>query len=712
MFASDLAVQLFANAPMAILMIDLRAGPPTITYGNPVCLERTGFCTDQLLSTQFYVLTGLLDRPNVLAWVESAFRERRQISIDAELLRQDGSTFGCRLTLTPMQELDGSAGNYLVFVGDLEKGITPNQASVPDEPSEILIDAIESIQDAFGVFDAQDRLILCNDLYAQTFTLNSKFSEIVGMSFADLVRTSVRDRGELMAPGFSDLESWVAERTRRHREPEGSTSEIQFSNGVWLRLSERPTRNGGIASVRTDITEFKHAQHAAEHLAFHDQLTSLPNRHMLLHRLSDVQHLNRRGEGFGAVFMLDIDHFKTINDTRGHDFGDRVLATFASRLRKSLRDADQAFRLGGDEFLVLLLDMGNTEEEAIASASRVADKIHGKLSEPFQFDAIEFSVTSSIGIALFATADLDIAEVIKAGDLALYEAKRLGRNSTYFFNQEIHAKFKRREAIELTLRAAIDHQEFDLYFQPQVDSHGKVLGAEALLRWLPDDGPVRQPNDFVGIAEDSGLIVPIGQWVLQAACNQLANWQRNPATAHLTVSVNVSPRQFREAGFPAFVSACLQRSGANPASLTLEITEALLSKPTDKLLAELQALKALGVRLCIDDFGLAHASLKDLKKLPIHFLKIDRTFLQDLEQDGDCRAVVRSILFIASTFGLRVIAEGVETAYQHEVLTAEGCEIFQGYLFAKPLRVLSFDPFAALLPRSDQLRLATQRATA
>ncbi len=694
MFANDMASQLLASAPMGILVLDLAAGEPSIIYCNPAYLELTGFRADQVVNGHPYAFAGLFARPAVLDWVADGVRARRQTTVEVQLARHDGSKVDCQLLLSPVQEADGNVWKYLVFVNCRGEVEASEALSIANEWRENLEDAIESIQDAFGLFDANDCLILCNTKYAQTFTLKSSFSEIAGMTFADLVRSSVRDRGEVIEPGYPDLEAWVAERTRRHRQPGGSLREIEFANGVWLQVSERPTRKGGIVGVRTDVTQLKRAQHAAEKLAFHDQLTNLPNRHMLFQRLGDAQRLNRRGEGFGAVFLLDIDHFKTINDTRGHDFGDRVLVTFASRLRKALRDSDQAFRLGGDEFLVLLLDMGSSEDEAVANASKVAQKVHQQLGEPFRFDAIEFSVSSSIGIALFATATLDIVEVLKAGDLALYEAKRLGRNSTYFFNQEIHAQFKRREAIESTLRTAIDHGEFDLYFQAQVDRDGQVQGAEALLRWLPHDSAVRLPEDFVGIAEESGLIVPIGHWALQAACTQLANWQRNPATAHLTLSVNISPRQFREPHFGAFVASCLRASGANPVNLILEINEAMLTRQTSQMLAELQVLHALGVKLCIDDFGLAHASLRDLKDLPIDSLKIDRSFLNDLRPDCEDRRVVRSILFVAASFGLRVVAEGVETEFQHRVLMDEGCQAFQGYLYAKPVRVLAFAPSA------------------
>ncbi len=443
-------------------------------------------------------------------------------------------------------------------------------------------------------------------------------------------------------------------------------------------------------AVFVDVTEKKLAEDEIKRLAFYDQLTGLPNRRLLLDRLNHALATQSRHQRSGALLFVDLDNFKTINDTLGHDLGDELLKEVAERLTTNVRAGDTVARIGGDEFVVLLDDLSPLAEEAARQAENVGEKILDKLNQEYRFDQQLQRSSASVGIALFEPG-IEVDELFKRADLAMYQAKNAGRNTLCFFDPKMQAMVRARLALEAGLREAIDAGRFFLLYQPQVDAAGTVFGAEALLRWQRGDGVVVAPGEFIALAEESGLILAIGAWVIDAACRQLVAWAQREQTAVLTLSINVSARQFHHPDFVAQVTSALERSGADPRRLKLELTESQLLDDIDDVIAKMSALRAVGVRFSLDDFGTGYSSLAYLKRLPLDQLKIDRSFVRDLLTGVNDGAIVRTVVALGNSLGLSVIAEGVETAEQQRRLADLGCLCYQGYLFGRPQRIEQFE---------------------
>ncbi|MCB1942706.1 MAG: EAL domain-containing protein, partial [Candidatus Accumulibacter sp.] len=398
-----------------------------------------------------------------------------------------------------------------------------------------------------------------------------------------------------------------------------------------------------------------------------------------------------RHERQGALLFIDLDNFKTLNDTLGHDMGDRLLQHVARRLSDCVRERDTVARLGGDEFVVMLEDLGRRPEDAAAQTRNVAGKILDVLNQPYDLTGHEYHNTPSIGITLFGDGKDGIDELMKRADLAMYEAKAAGRNTLRFFDPQMQAVVTARASLEKDLRDALHKRELVLFYQPQVDVTGRVIGAEALLRWQHPQRGMVSPGEFIPLAEETGLILPLGLWVLETASAQSVVWATG--RPDFTVSVNVSARQFRQANFVEQVLAVLARSGAEPKHLKLELTESMLFDNVQEMIAKMSALKDRGVGFSLDDFGTGYSSLSYLKRLPLDQLKIDQSFVRDLLTDPNDEVIARTIIALASTLGLAVIAEGVETVEQRDALEAQGCHAYQGYLFSRPLPVAEFDVF-------------------
>ena len=448
-------------------------------------------------------------------------------------------------------------------------------------------------------------------------------------------------------------------------------------------------------AVGRDITQRKTAEDMIRHLAFYDPLTDLPNRQLLLDRLQKATASSARSGQHGALLFIDLDNFKILNDTLGHHMGDQLLKKVAQRLSASVRKTDLVARLGGDEFVVMADDLSNDPAAAAHKARVLGEKVLNTLREPFGLNGHQHFATPSIGVAIFSGAQADVGELLKQADLAMYQAKSMGRNTLCFFDPAMQSAMTANARTGSDLRSGLRRGEFLLYYQPQVDRAGVITGVEALLRWNHPERGLIPPSEFIPVAEDTGLILPLGQWALETACAQLAAWARRPETANLSIAVNVSVRQFRHPDFVDLVMACIRNSGIRPQRLKLELTESLLADRMEITIQKMGMLKALGVTLSLDDFGVGYSSLSVLKRLPLDQLKIDKAFVADVLTDPNDAAISRAIIALAQSLSLQVVAEGVETVEQRDFLTYQGCDQFQGYLFSKPLPIEQLDALLA-----------------
>ena len=472
----------------------------------------------------------------------------------------------------------------------------------------------------------------------------------------------------------------------------------------WIELDITPIKDAnGIAthwvSAARDITQRKIAEEEIEYLAFYDPLTQLPNRQMLMERLerallqSKVRIKNIPTNNNGALMFIDLDNFKVLNDTMGHATGDMLLRQVATRLGACVRLSDTVARLGGDEFVVMLESLPEEVPAATDYSRSVAQRILLALSEPYDLAGHQHESTCSIGVTLFSKRKQNMGDLLKQADLAMYQAKAAGRNSLCFFDPAMQAVATANATLNSELRQSLRKQDFLLHYQPQVGLSGHVFGVEALMRWQHPERGLVYPNDFIAQAEESGLILPMGKWALETACTQLASWAARHETSQLYIAVNVSVRQFRHPEFVDMVMMTIKNAGVDANLLRLELTESLLATGMDVTIAKMVILKAAGVKLSIDDFGIGYSALSYLKHLPIDQLKIDRTFVKDILTDPNDAAIARTIVGLGQSLGLNVVAEGVETEAQRELLERFGCECYQGHLYSPALPIDELEGF-------------------
>ena len=573
------------------------------------------------------------------------------------------------------------------FTGYHGTGRNITALKLNEQELRIAATAFESQEGTF-VTDA-DRVIL---------RVNRAFSEITGYS----ANEAVGQTPNLLSSGRHDAAFYeaMAESIERHGTWQGEVWNRRKNGEVypeWLMITavkddaRQATHYVGIFS---DITARKKAEEEINSLAFYDPLTGLPNRRLLLDRLKHVMATSSRSARHGALLFIDLDNFKNLNDTLGHDIGDLLLKQVAQRLSACVREGDTVARLGGDEFVVMLEDLSENAPDAANLTEAVGEKILAALNLPYQLDKYEHHSTPSIGVTLFADHRGVVDDLMKRADLAMYQAKAGGRNTLRFFDPEMQAVVTARVVLEAGLREAILQQQFHLCYQAQVDGEGRLTGAEALLRWRHPQRGLISPIEFIPVAEETGLILSLGNWVLETACLQMVTWAARPETAHLAVAVNVSARQLHHPDFVAQVLAVLDRTGANPRRLKLELTESLLIDDVEDIIAKMSALKARGIGFSLDDFGTGYSSLSYLKRLPLEQLKIDGSFVRDVLTDPNDAAIARTVVALAHSLGLSVIAEGVETEAQRDFLFSSGCHAYQGYFFSRPLSVDDFDEFA------------------
>jgi diguanylate cyclase (GGDEF)-like protein/PAS domain S-box-containing protein len=554
--------------------------------------------------------------------------------------------------------------------------------------------ANDDLRIAAIAFESQEGMFITNANNV-ILRVNRAFTEITGYTTDEAVgqTPSLLNSGRHDARFFAAMHASIAQ----SRTWQGEIWNRRKNGEVfpqWLTITSVTDSAGALTHfvcTLTDISLRKAAEEEIQYLAFYDPLTQLPNRRLLLDRLTQALASSARSNRTGALLFIDLDNFKMLNDTLGHDKGDLLLQQVAVRLATCVREGDSIARLGADEFVLVLEDLSELANEAATQAEMVGEKILAALNVPYDLAGHEYHNTPSIGVTLFEDHLNSVEDLMKHADLALYEAKKAGRNTLRFFDPKMQATITARAALEKDFRDGLQQRQFLLYYQPQVDSSGGIIGSEALVRWQHPRNGVVSPAVFIPLAEETGLILPLGLWVLETACQQLVAWAANPDTAHLSVAVNVSAVQFRQPGYVAQVLAVLERSGANPQKLKLELTESLLLDNVEETIAKMTALKAWGIGFSLDDFGTGYSSLSYLKRLPLDQLKIDQTFVRDLLTDPNDAAIARTIIALAHNLGLEVIAEGVETEAQRQCLALQGCLTFQGYLFGRPVPVADFE---------------------
>ncbi|QOL52224.1 bifunctional diguanylate cyclase/phosphodiesterase [Massilia litorea] len=484
----------------------------------------------------------------------------------------------------------------------------------------------------------------------------------------------------------SKLNTYSVEWSLRHRDghyvPILSRGLVtRDTNGKALRVS----------GTNTDLTERKLAERRIYQLAYYNHLTGLPNRRLLSEELDKILARSQRSGLLGAVICIDLDNFKLLNDTMGRDFGDMLLRQVAGRLRCSLRHCDQLAHLGSDEFVLVLEDLGADSHEAITEAQHVLQKLHYTLGQPHQFNRRSVVITPSMGVTLLDGASADIETLLKQANLAMCQAKSHGRNSSRFFDPCMQAAAEHQAMLELAMREGLLARQFVLFCQPQFDTRGRLVGAEVLVRWYRSNGEILSPDEFIGLAESSGLIVPLGQYVLEEACHALARWQDDHSLRELELAVNVSVRQLRSANFTEKVADILLETGARASKLCLELTESVFAENVAETVERMDELCGHGVQFSLDDFGTGYSSLSYLKRFPLTALKIDRAFVHDVHVNPDAVPIVKAIIALARSLKLEIVAEGVEHEAQRNFLIDSGCNTLQGYLLGKPMPISEFE---------------------
>ncbi len=615
---------------------------------------------------------------------------------EQRLVRKDGSVIWVKLTFSTQRDDEGKAVHYIAVVEDIDERRATEQRLV-------------MTMEALRVSEAHYRTIFQTSLdgicisqlsNGRVIDANRAFLNLIGLEREDVVgRTSL------------ELNLWADYAARQKMEEslvQGRSfrdSEIQFrkANGELISVLVSAATIAiedvtCVLAVVRDISAAKLAENEIRNLAFYDPLTHLPNRRLVSERLRHALASGARSHRRGALLFIDLDNFKTLNDTLGHTTGDLLLQEIARRLTACTRNADTVAHLGGDEFVVILEDLGETAEEAAAHARVVAGKIHAAVRLSCVLAGRECLSTCSVGIAVFGDRGHSADDVLQQADIAMFQAKAAGRNTSRFFAPALQTAITARALLEEDLRLALATAQFTLFYQPQVET-GTLIGAEALLRWNHPLRGLRAPDEFIPVAEETGMIEPLGVWVLETACAQIAAWSRHKETAHLTVGVNISARQLRGPDFVEQMLNAVNRTGANPRNLTLELTESMLVDNVDDVIAKMINLKSHGMRFALDDFGTGYSSLSYLKRFPLDMLKIDRTFVRDILVDPTSAAIAQTIISLSRVMGLSVIAEGVETEQQREFLASLGCHAYQGYLFSKPVPLQEFQLLA--VPRQS-----------
>ena len=675
-----------ADYPFRVLIESMSEGALILTqdgvifYANLRLAEMLKAPLEQLVGAPLTPWLAPADRARLHARLGSDDPPWRQ-RIELALTDRDGASIPCLVSLSrlPLAELPHQ---FCLVATDLTEQKQTEAALLESEQRMKLI--VEFMPVGVWLLDADGNIVFGNAAGRRIWAGNPRDGLKPFVDACDW-RTLV--------PASASADEWPSMRAvRRGKTTLEEQMEIECIDGSRKTIlnSAVPIRDEagrilGAVVIHQDITERRATEEEIERLAFYDSLTRLPNRRLLLDRLQQTLETNARSGEHAALLFIDLDNFKVINDTLGHDTGDLLLQQVGLRLRDCVRAEDTVARLGGDEFVVLLKGLSAASDaEAAAQTQAVGDKILAALNDTYCLAGHDYRSTPSIGATLMHDHGTTIDQILKQADLAMYQAKLAGRNALRFFDPVMQTALEARTLLETQLRQGLAEGQFLLHYQPQVDRSGALIGAEALLRWQHPEQGLVLPGAFIPLAEETGLILPLGLWVLETACAQLADWARRPETAHLTLAVNVSARQFHQPDFLDMVQDRLDRQPFPPDRLKLELTESLLLTHVEDTVATMNALKSVGLSLSLDDFGTGYSSLAYLKRLPLDQIKIDQSFVRDLLSDPSDAAIVRATLAMASSLGLEVIAEGVETPAQWAFLLEHGCCTFQGYLFGRP----------------------------
>ncbi len=672
---------LYEVSPLGIAMADMSSH---FVEFNESFRAMCGYSTEELKALDYWKLTPEKYMASEALQMQTIVRTGRFGPYDKEYIRKDGSLIPLCLSGVLLTGRDGQQYIWCIVEDISER----KQAETELRESE------KSLNEAQALAQIGSYI---TDLKTGVWQASPALEQIFGID-ASFV-TNIENWGKLMAPGYEkkmlDYYQSVVQGDGKFnmdyeiiRPCDGQTRWVAALGRFIYDADGTPAFLKGTIQ---DITERKLAEQQIRKLAFFDSLTALPNRLLLMDRLQHALASSVRRQQHGALILIDLDHFKNRNDTLGHKQGDLLLEQVARRLEASVRSSDTVARLGGDEFVVLLEDLGEDALQAANQAALVAEKVRLQLSRYFELGYWAHNCTISIGVTLFGDHAEEVDSVLIRADLAMYKAKDAGRNTLRFFDPQMQMEISARVVLDEDLRAALLEEQFRVHYQAQVDGANRIVGVEALLRWQhPKRGWV-SPGEFIAQAEKSGLILPLGLWVLETACAQLALWAKQAGMEHLTLAVNVSAHQFHDRDFVAQVLATLERSGANPGLLKLELTESLLLNDVQNMIDTMHALKARGVQFALDDFGTGYSSLSYLKRLPLDQLKIDQSFVRDILSDPDDAAIARMVIALAHSMGLGVIAEGVETQAQRDLLAEMGCHNYQGYLYGAALPLTEFE---------------------
>jgi len=668
---------LLRNASDGIHIVDMNG--KLLEASDSFC-EMLGYARAEIIGKDISLWDANFSDAERADLIAQQFRHPGRSQFDTVHRRKDGTTFDVEVSGHPI-ELDGGTVLFNSSRDITERKRTQNSLRESETRLRTIIE-----QSPIGMAFARDGVTVdVNAVYLQMFGY-SDASELRGKSL--LRQIAPQCRGE------------IEQRIARRRQGEAVETSYETlglrKDGsqfpVFISAKRLELQDGPVTfAFLMDITRQKESELEIQRLAFHDHLTNLPNRRLLQDRLQQALAASERSGKRGALLFIDLDDFKSLNDTMGHATGDALLQQVASRLQSSLRQGDSVARLGGDEFVVLLEDLSTESVEAASQAEAISKKIFATLARPYWLGTQLYHCTTSIGATLFVGNLQGREELIKQADIAMYEAKRAGRNSFRFFDPQMQEAINSQTSLRSELRQALLRDQFLLHYQIQVDEFKRPLGAEVLIRWEHPTRGLVSPAQFVPLAEESELIFPIGQWVLETACAQLKTWERKAQTRALHLCVNVSAKQFHSREFVSSVRSTIQSQGINPQLLVLELTESMLLKNVEETIATMHALGELGVRFSLDDFGTGYSSLGYLKRLPLRQLKIDQSFVREIATNSSDLAIVKTIIAMADSLHLDVIAEGVETQEQRQLLLAMGCKEYQGYLFGRPMPIQQFE---------------------